>query len=110
MGFGCAAAVWLGQDRIERRTRARQTNELGSAFTEALPPDDSSRYAYDVEKYYGKSGQLLDKWTRRLQSLAHGKRLAWTLAVASLLVAGGCFFISIAYHPEMGNGPGENKP
>jgi hypothetical protein len=33
----------------------------------------------------------LDQW---LASLGHGERLAWTIAVLSLLVCGGCFYVA----------------
>jgi hypothetical protein len=66
---------------------------------EALPPEDSRRYTHDVELYYGKSGLLLDKATHWLEGLSRGKPLAWTIAVASLVLAGGCLFIARVYHP-----------
>ncbi len=96
-GLSLAGTLWHAQDQRDRLARARQANELGSQFTEALPPDDSKRYAYDVEKYYGKTGVLLDQAMRALQSLGHGKGLAGMIAVFSLVVAAGCFFASVAY-------------
>lgn len=104
-GVSVAGSLWHAQDQLDRQARSRQTNELGSQFTKALPPDDSKRYAYDVEKYYGKTGLLLDQAMRALQSLGHGKGLAGTIAVFSLLVAAGCFFGSVAYRPERRGAP-----
>ena len=109
-GMSLAGILWHAQDELDRQARARQTNELGSQFTEALPPDDSKRYAYDVEKYYGKTGLLMDQATRALRSLGHGKGLAGTIAVVSILIVAGCFLISVAYHPQShGEQNGGNK-
>ncbi len=59
-----------------------------------LEPDDSRRYTHDVELYYGKTGLLMDKCTRWLEGLMHGKSLARTIAVTSLIGATGCFLIA----------------
>jgi hypothetical protein len=97
-GFVAAGSNWYSQDVVERQARARQTNDLaGAAAAEPLPPDDSRRYTHDVEMYYGKTGMLLDSWTRVLESWTHGKRLSVVIAIGSLVVAGGCFFLEAVY-------------
>jgi hypothetical protein len=81
-GVGSAVVIWETQDRIDRQDIEGTT---------ALAPEDSRRYTHDVEQYYGKSGLLADKWTRWFEGLAHGKGLAKTIAVVSMVAASGCF-------------------
>ncbi len=99
-GFSFAVSIWRSQDRVDRASGPGGTNDLGAVYQEPLSPDDSARYGYEVERYYGKSGLLLDKGTRWLQGLMHGKGLAKTIGVVSLILAGGCFFAAAGYHPE----------
>ena len=89
VGFGSAVVIWRAQDRIDRQNGDGGIADAGAA---PLAPEDSRRYTHDVEQYYGETGLLADKWTRWLEGLAHGKSLAKTIAVLSLLTAGGCFF------------------
>jgi hypothetical protein len=88
-GLGSAVVIWQAQDRIDR-----QDGEGGATNTGAAPvaPEDSRRYTHDVEQYYGETGLLADKWTRWFEGLAHGKSLAMTIAVLSVVAASGCFF------------------
>lgn len=110
VGLVAAFFNWHSQDVIERQARARQTNELaGAAAAEPLPPDDSRRYTHDVEMYYGKTGMLVDSWTRVLESWTHGKRLSVVIAIGSLAVAGGCFFVGAVYSATEEREP-ESKP
>ena len=89
VGFGSAVVIWRAQDRIDR-----QHGDGGIADTGAAPlaPEDSRRYTHDVEQYYGETGLLADRWARWFEGLAHGKSLAKTIVVLSLLAASGCFF------------------
>ena len=89
VGLSSAVVIWRAQDRIDRQNGDGGIADAGAA---PLAPEDSRRYTHDVEQYYGETGLLADKWTRWLEGLAHGKSLAKTIAVLSLLTAGGCFF------------------
>ena len=82
VGLGSAGFIWGNQDRLDRQDREGAS---------ALAPEDSRRYTHDVEQYYGETGLLVDKWTRWFGGLAHGKALAKTIAVLSLVAASGCF-------------------
>ena len=82
VGLGSARVIWENQDRIDRQDREGTT---------ALAPEDSRRYSHDVEQYYGETGLLVDKWRGWFEGLAHGKALAKTIAVLSLVAASGCF-------------------
>jgi hypothetical protein len=88
-GLGSASSIWLDQDRIDRESRADQ-----SPAAEASAPEDSRRYARDVQLYYGETGLLVEKWKRWLSTLTRGKPLAYTIAGASLGLAGGLFYLA----------------
>jgi len=88
-GFGCAVSIWLAQDRIDRQTRAE-----GTDVAEPLSPEDSRRYTHDMERYYGETGLLADKWRRWWEEMTQGKPLAEIIAVASLVAASGLFYMS----------------
>ena len=95
-GLGSAISIWLAQDRIDRQTRAEVTDIAGP-----LPPKDSRGYTHDVEMYYGKTGLLMDKWGRWWEEMTHGKPLAKTIAVASLVVAVGVFYWASKHGPRI---------
>jgi hypothetical protein len=88
-GLGIATSIWLAQDRADRQASAGATDITGPPS-----PQDSRRYTHDVELYYGTTGLLMDKWRRWWEAMTHGKPLATTLAVVSLAVAGGCFYLA----------------
>jgi hypothetical protein len=88
-GLGSAISIWRAQDRIDRQTRAEGTDIAGP-----LSPEDSRRYTHDMEMYYGQTGLLLDRWGRWWEEMTHGKPLAKTIAVTSLVVAGGAFYLA----------------
>lgn len=95
-GLGSAISIWLAQDRIDRQTRAEGTDIAGP-----LSPEDSRRYTHDVEMYYGKTGLLMDKWGRWWEEMTHGKGLAKSIAVASLVIAGGVFYWATKRGPRI---------
>jgi hypothetical protein len=88
-GISSAASIWLAQDRIDRQANAGATNA-----TEPLSPEDSRRYTHDVELYYGETGMLMEKWKRWIHEMTQGKPLADTIAVASLILASGLFYVA----------------
>lgn len=99
-GLGSATFIWCTQDQIERQTRAAQTNAIGSAsMTQPLSPEDSRRYTHDLEMSYGETGLLMDKWRRWWDELTHGKPLAETIAVASLVIASGLLYAGAVRRP-----------
>lgn len=105
-GLSSATSIWLAQDRLDRQTRPAGTNVTGP-----LSPEDSRRYSHDVELYYGKTGLLMDQWKRWLAELTQGKPLARMIAVASLVVAAGLFYLAAKSNkrtrlPKPGETPG----
>ena len=78
--LGTATSIWLAQDRMD--------------LAGPLSPQDSRRYPHNVELYYGETGLLMDKWKGWWEEMAQGKPLATIIAVASLVTAGGCFYLA----------------
>jgi len=87
--LGTATSIWLAQDRMDQKGSARGTDMAGP-----LSPQDSRRYTHNVELYYGETGLLMDKWKGWWEEMAQGKPLATIIAVASLVTAGGCFYLA----------------
>jgi hypothetical protein len=89
-GLGSAAHIWRAQDRMDRQAAAQES----SGTLAPLSPEDSRKYSRQMEIYSGKTGLLMEKWTRWLGEWAHGKPLAKVIAALSLLAAGGCFVVA----------------
>ena len=85
-GIGSAVLIWLSQDRIDRDNEVAQTDET----TAPLPPLDSRRHTREVELYSGKVGVLMEE----AEELFHGKALARTIAVVTVLTATGLFLVA----------------
>jgi hypothetical protein len=85
-GLGSAVLIWRAQDRIEREDEAAQIANPGAP----LSPLDSRRQVRDVEIYYGKLGVLMEE----ADELLHGKPLAKTIAVVSVITAAGLFLVA----------------
>jgi len=83
VGLGSAALIWRAQDRIDREDEAAQIADPATP----LSPLDSRKHVRDVEVYYGKAGVLVEK----ADALLHGKPLAKTIAVVSVMAATGLF-------------------
>ena len=88
-GLSTATSIWLAQDRIDRQRTAEGTDIPGPPS-----PDDSRRYTHDVELYYGETGLLMDKWRRWWEEWTQGKPLAKVIAVASVVLASGLFYVA----------------
>lgn len=100
-GLGIAASIWSSQDRRERQARPHRGKTVHEVtILDPLAAEDSNRYAQNVELYYGKSGLLMDKTMRWLESLGQGKPLAWTVATVSVVLGGGIFLLAALYRPD----------
>jgi hypothetical protein len=86
VGLGSSILIWRAQDRIERENEAAQIANPAAP----LPPLDSGKHVRDVEIYYGKVGVLLEK----ADELIHGKPLAKTIGVVSIVTAIGLFLVA----------------
>jgi hypothetical protein len=92
VGLGSAAWIWHEQDLIDRQQDAAQA--AGGASP--LAPEDSRRHVRDVEIYYGKLGLLMEQ----AEGLFHGKPLAKTIGVISVVAAAGLFLVSARLRTE----------
>jgi len=55
---------------------------------------DSRAYQRGVQMYVGTFGLIMDQWSRAAAKLGEPRPLAITIAVLSMLAAGGCFIVA----------------
>ncbi len=67
-------------------------------------PEDTKKYVRDMEMYGGKSNLLAGEFREWFDSLWHGKRLAFTVAVLSVIAAGAYAFFAVPLPPEVKDG------
>ena len=63
-------------------------------------PEDTKKYVRDMEMYGGKSNLLAGELREWFGSLWHGKRLAFTVAVLTVIAAGAYAFFAVPLPPE----------
>jgi hypothetical protein len=68
-------------------------------------PEDTKKYVRDMEMYGGKSNLLAGELREWFDSLWHGKRLAFTVAVLTVVAAAAFAFFAVPLPPEVE--PGE---
>jgi hypothetical protein len=81
--LGLASALW-----IYRAAERAPGDPSGD------DPTDSKQYQRQMELYGGKANVLAAELMRWLGSLWHGRRLALTVACATVLVAGGFWLLA----------------
>ncbi len=86
VGLGSSVLIWRAQDRVDRENETTQAANPAAP----LPPLDSRKHVRDVEIYYGKLGLLIEE----ADDLLHGKGLAKTIAVTSIIIAAGLFLFA----------------
>ncbi len=86
-GLGSSILIWRAQDRIERAKAAPQAGDLDVI----LSPLDDRKQLQQLEWYGGKSAVL----TEEAKAMFHGKPLAKTIAVVSVLTAAGLFLVTV---------------
>ena len=87
---GFTSAIW-----IYLRAAAPPGNPLG------YEPEDSKQYLRDLERYGGKANVLATEITAWFNGLWHGRRLAFTVACITVLVAGAFLLASIPLPPDL---------
>jgi hypothetical protein len=87
VGFAAAIVIYL-------TAQPPAANPLG------YEPEDTKKYVRDMEMYGGKSNLLAGELREWFDSLWHGKRLAFTVAVLSVIVAGAYAFFAVPLPPE----------
>jgi hypothetical protein len=88
MILGLASAAWIWQ------VEGSNDSKAGDAPENAFSLSQSPKYQRQVEIYYGKTGLLLDQWSRDLAALTHGKPLAAVVGISSILAASFAFLLS----------------
>lgn len=85
-GLIAPAIIWQAQ-------RDDSNGEDGQLSNPAAPlaTSDSRKQSRQVEIYYGKTGLLFERWSEEAAALTHGKGLAKTLAVLSVIAGVTCF-------------------
>ncbi|HXE95892.1 MAG TPA: hypothetical protein VN642_05780 [Dongiaceae bacterium] len=95
-GFGSAAAIYLtaGEAPVD-------------PFAEF---ENSKKFAYELERMGGKAALAahgLNKW---FAGLWQGETLAYTVAVITIIIAAGYYFIATSLEEEARSKRGENSP
>ena len=96
IGFG--ASIW-----IYIHAQAPAANPLG------YEPEDTKKYVREMEFYGGKANLLANDLRKWFESLWHGTRLAYTVAVLTVMAAGAYVFVMIPLPPEDEAGPASSK-
>jgi hypothetical protein len=73
-------------------------------------PEDSKQYLRNMEVYGGRSNLIASEVREGFASLWHGKRLAYTVAVITLLAAWAFHYFSIPLSPEAGEEVASSAP
>ena len=63
-------------------------------------PEDTKSYVREMEVYGGKANLLASEFLHWFQSLWHGRRLAFTVAVLSAATAGAYLFFRLPVPPD----------
>jgi hypothetical protein len=99
LAAGLIGALWSYVAAVEPAPDAIGYDVTGGGAY-AIRPEDSKRYAYDMERFGGKASILAVEIRGALAHLWQGRRRAFTVAILALLTAMGCFFLADAL-PEM---------
>lgn len=91
LGLSSAVVVYLAVSNGPNRSQNYEF-ENGSAYPVA--PEDSKRYMHDLELYGGKANVLASEFMHWFDSLWHGKSLAFTIAVLTVLISSGLLLAS----------------
>ena len=95
---GFVSAIW-----IYLTAPAPLGNPLG------YEPEDSKQYIRDLERYGGKANVFATELTDWFNGLWHGRRLAFTVACITVLVAGTLLLASIPLPPDPDSEPSNQK-
>lgn len=95
IGLGSAILIYHGAQNSPEAVLGYSV-EGGEAFP--VIPETSKAYSHDLELYGGKMNLLADAFHRWFAGLGHGRSLAYTVALLTVLVAAG-FFLA-AGHAE----------
>jgi hypothetical protein len=66
-----------------------------------IMPQDSKMYRHDLQVYGGKYSVAADEFIRWFSGLWHGRTLAFTMTVITLLISLGIFFVAKTAPPAL---------
>jgi hypothetical protein len=96
---GFASAIW-----IYLTAGVVPGNPLG------YDPEDSKRYLRDLERYGGKANVVAGEITDWFNGLWHGKRLAFTVACITVLLAGALLLAAMPLASDLDDETSNQKP
>ena len=99
-GLGSALFVYL---TAENDLHGALGYEVIDGQVYSVAPGDSKMYIHDLELYGGKLNVMADEMMRWFAGLWRGKSLAFTIAVISIFISFGFFFV--AGHMQPGSNP-----
>jgi hypothetical protein len=85
-GFGSAIAIYVAA-------------AIHPESSKVYEPEDSKRYVREMELYGGKANVLASDFRQWFESLWHGRNLAFTVAVLTILLALGVLFFALPLPP-----------
>jgi len=91
VGLGISVFIYI-------RAENHESDILGYEFIDGhaypVKPEDSKMYQRDLQMVGGKMYLLIDELQRWFSGLWHGKSLAFTLAIITVMVSSGFFYIA----------------
>jgi hypothetical protein len=108
VGLGTAIFIYQTAERDEGGALGYQI--IGGNIYPIMP-ENTKIYRHDLEVYGGKAAVLADDFRRWFNGLWHGKTLAFTIAVLSILVSFTGFFTArhLPSGLESDDGSGSNR-
>ena len=97
LGLGSAALIYAN---AEDNDEVGTGYELVNGVVYATPPNDSKAFQRDVRLYGGKFALLSDEFFDWFASFWHGRRLAFTVAAISVVLAAVVFFVANGLLPD----------
>ena len=85
-GFGTAAAIYLAAGEVPP-----------NPFEEF---EKSKKFAYELERMGGKAALVANDFNKWFAGLWQGESLAYTVAIITIIIAAGYYFISAALEAE----------
>lgn len=89
VGLTASFLIWRAQDRIDRGLVQGPASDPEIL----LSPLDSRQQTRELELYGGKTGVLMEE----AKGLLHGKPLAKTVAVVTVVLSAGLVFVSVRW-------------
>ncbi len=90
-GGGSAMLVYL---TAHDDSNAAAGYEIVDGNVYPIEPENSKAYIHDMELFGGKAAVLADEFRRWFEGLWHGKSLALTIALGTVIISAGFFYLA----------------